>query len=505
LEDTLSHGFGFGLSVISGDIGGAKDDIMGLFGDVFDYFKCTKKARGVYDIINKHMTPVNNELSSVGFGTVDAYDIGSCDRSDNNCGHLDHDACEADKQAISAALEQLNVMQSFIGSLDGLRVLANTVLDPQAEVSADSLPRIALLRSTLGSIDASVVVSLLTKAALLGDVAKDVKQLIALLINKEDVLTNYYKSKLAGQAMVAGQQMFAAKAERANRLARQYGEGSSQHENALVDYNDDALREKCLVMLRYHIEQVQAFKFMALQAYPHLDDTPEALKAEQMTAQDYHDLLVDAHGALIREWSSTLSRSNNCGGSCWSTVEFTLAELHGNTFAVDGKLTVDIAIPEVAAKSHVTFADVHIYLLGLTATATEPFQTSFVKRGSSKLLDSDGKVCPPAILALSVAHPITRNSVQVWEFTHMDTTPAFEFGYETSTSGTSSLCDTDSVYMEYSPYGIWDLSVLKTYVDLSTVYAVRFAFQVLAFHSPCAIVYLCHVSHRLTPGRGRCS
>ena len=97
----------------------------------------------------------------------------------------------------------------------------------------------------------------------------------------------------------------------------------------------------------------------------------------------------------------------------------------------------------------------------------------------------------------------------------MDTTPAFEFGYETSTcemtvhmvdqSGTSDLCDTDSVYMEYSPYGIWDLTVLNTYVDLSTVYAVRFAFQVLVFHSPRAIVYLCHVGHRLTPCRVRCS
>ena len=64
---------------------------------------------------------------------------------------------------------------------------------------------------------------------------------------------------------------------------------------------------------------------------------------------------------------------------------------------------------------------------------------------------------------------------------------------------------TDSVYMEYSPYGIWDLTVLNTYVDLSTVYAVRFAFQVLAFHSPRAIVHLCHVGHRLTPCRVCCS
>ena len=90
----------------------------------------------------------------------------------------------------------------------------------------------------------------------------------------------------------------------------------------------------------------------------------------------------------------------------------------------------------------------------------------FSKRGSSQVMDNDGKV---------------------WSFTHMATTPPFRFGYEPDSceattrplggSGGNNLCDLHSVYVKYPPYGVWDLRVVNwESIDLSAVTAVRFSF-----------------------------
>jgi hypothetical protein len=189
------------------------------------------------------------------------------------------------------------------------------------------------------------------------------------------------------------------------------------------------------------------------------------------------------------EWASALGRSNNCGGACWSMVEFSLAELPGNNFAADRTLTVNIAIPAAVSYSDVTFSDARIYLIGLDTT--EDFTIKFVKRGTSKLLDGDGKVwrrpARRSHACLERCLRRVRSVRQVWTFTHMDTTPAFRFGYHTDTceptvhlvagSRGAQLCDTDSTYMSYSPYGLWNLEILGDALDLSAVTAVRFAFQ----------------------------
>jgi hypothetical protein len=390
----------------------------------------------------------------------DLFDFVRTDLEGGDCGRLDKAQCDADKAAIRAAAGQLQDLKSFLDSLDGLAALCNAVLDPGAEVSVADLPKVALLKSSLGTIGASTSIHIFSEAATLGDVGTDVAQLVALLTSKLEMLTNYYKAKLASQDTAVRGQLFAQEAQRATDLAA----GSAAKSAVLAEYYKSHLFEQCFVALRYHIQQVQSFEFMALQKYDLLDTLLTALKAEQKTPQEYKTLLDDAHFALKSEWASILGESNNCGGTCWSTVEFPLAELPGNTMAADGTLTVDIAIPAAVSYSDVTFSDARIYLVGLDTT--EDFTIKFVKRGTSKLVDSDAKV---------------------WAFTHMPTTPAFLFGYHTDTCDETvhlvagekkpDLCDTDSLYMSYSPYGLWDLEVLG-HAELSTVTAVRFAFQV---------------------------
>ena len=109
------------------------------------------------------MSFVNASLSGAGLGTVDAYDIAGCDLKHLDCGRLDAAACDKDKAKVRAGLEQLADVRKFVGSVGGLAALTNAVLDPAAAVSAADLPRVALLRATLGSIDASVGVSLFTE------------------------------------------------------------------------------------------------------------------------------------------------------------------------------------------------------------------------------------------------------------------------------------------------------------------------------------------------------
>jgi hypothetical protein len=109
-----------------------------------------------------------------------------------------------------------------------------------------------------------------------------------------------------------------------------------------------------------------------------------------------------------------------------------LSPPQGNTLAADRTLTVDIPIPDSVSYAHTTFNDAHVYLVGLATT--EELTIQFVKRGTSKLLDRNGKV---------------------WTFTHMDTDPKFRFGYHTDTCGPTvqvvaakggvALCDTNSV------------------------------------------------------------
>ena len=76
--------------------------------------------------------------------------------------------------------------------------------------------------------------------------------------------------------------------------------------------------------------------------------------------------------------------------------------------AADRTLTVDIAIPAAAGYAHTTFNDARVYLLGLATTAQVTVE--FVKRGTSKLLDLNGKVPPPARSATqSTPHLAGRN------------------------------------------------------------------------------------------------
>ena len=442
------------------------DAVLALGSDVFNYFKCSKTAIHVYDSINAHLSSVNDGLSNAGLGTLDAYDIGSCDLDHLDCGHLDEEACDADKNEVRSALTHLNDLRGFLANIGGLAALANTVLDPDADVSPEDLPRVALMRSTLGSIDASVTVSLFTKAAMLGDVATDVPQLVELIEAKLDMLTNFYKAKLDWQVATVTTNIFAAQAARAQALATASGD-SEEETVALAEYFEGTILQNCFVALVYLVQQTQAFQFMSLQKDSGIDQLLVKLRQERQEPAAYKTLVMDAHNELLTKWQAVLGESNNCGGETWGSVDFELAQMPGNSFAADGTLTVDIGIPPHNGYSHVTFSDAKVYLVGLSIST--PVTVELVKAGSSKMLDSEGSV---------------------WEFTHMKTTPPFNFGYEPSTCGStvtvagasgSNLClstDSSSVYMKMSPHGVWNLAAIGVQrPDLATVTAIRFAFK----------------------------
>ena len=62
-------------------------------------------------------------------------------------------------------------------------------------------------------------------------------------------------------------------------------------------------------------------------------------------------------------------------------------------FTLPNGPVVDIAIPAAASYAHTTFNDARVYLVGLATTAQVTVE--FVKRGTSKLLDRNGKVPAP--------------------------------------------------------------------------------------------------------------
>jgi len=112
----------------------------------------------------------------------------------------------------------------------------------------------------------------------------------------------------------------------------------------------------------------------------------------------------------------------------------------------------------------VTFSDVRVFLVGLQMGSGNVLLTA-TKGGTSVFLDSSG---------------------DEWHFTHQETNPPFEFQYDGSgscrvlSSSDSRLTSAgrDDIYVHYSPYGPWSISVdLNTGLDLSSVTAIRFEFN----------------------------
>ena len=394
---------------------------------------------------------------------MDAVTYGMEVHADQGCGHLNQQECDDLDAQIDAATAQLRNVRDCLESLDGLMRFNNLVLNEHATVTAADLPKVSLLRASLGQIDASVAVQVFANAATLGAVATDVTQLVALIQSKFDVVTNYYKAKLSSQDSAAQQTRFQHRADRAQALALQ----SQAHLAALGTYLDVQLRSKCFLLLQYLIQQTQAYEYMALATDHNIVQILQQLAAQKVTVQDYAQLLNDAHSKLTQKWERTLVAANNCGGETWSSTEFLFSDLAGNTFQDDGHLTVSIGIPEQVGYSHVTFQDVRVYILGVQVDA--PVTITFIKRGVSKFLDETGKE---------------------WTFTHQDTNPAFNSGYEyrgTScditawpahgASGSLFCADMHSVYMKYSPYGVWDVQVDDRSLDFSAATGIRFAFK----------------------------
>jgi hypothetical protein len=113
------------------------------------------------------------------------------DPFDLDCGHLDAAACQADKESIARAKEQLQNVQQILGSLTDLVQFSTTlaVMDGPAITVAD-IPHIAMQRASLGTIDAGVANELFANAATRTDVAPDVVQLVSLVSSKLDMMAN---------------------------------------------------------------------------------------------------------------------------------------------------------------------------------------------------------------------------------------------------------------------------------------------------------------------------
>ena len=222
---------------------------------------------------------------------TDAVTYGSEVHADHGCGHLNQQECDDLNAQIDAATEQLRNVRDCLGSLDGLMRFNDIVLDERVRVTASDLPKISLLRASLGQIDASVTVQVFANAATLGSVATDVSQLVALIQSKFDVVTNYYKAKLSSQDAASQRTSFQHQAERAQALAQQ----SEARISALETYLDVQLRSKCFVLLQYLIQQTQAYEYMALASDHNIVQTLQQLAVQKITVHDYAQLLADAH------------------------------------------------------------------------------------------------------------------------------------------------------------------------------------------------------------------
>jgi hypothetical protein len=342
--------------------------------------------------------------------------------------------------------------------------LSAIAMSPQAgTVDPAQLPKVALLRTNVRSIDVSVGAAIFLDAAPAAHVKADVGQLVSLLLSKLDILSNWYKSKLASQDAAMRRAIQTHQANRAKQLVSQ----SVKQNQALVDLYDTHLRDKCYIAFRFLRQQSQALSYLTLKHDTAFESTMARLRQNRMSIRQYHSLLKKTYLSLLRRWSDTAAGTNNCGGHCWSSVDYSLATLsQGATFSASGHATIAIDMPVNVGYSHVTFSDVRVFLLGVDGQAQSTVTVNFFKVGESLFLDSQG---------------------QRWTFTHQATKPAFGFSYDVAScqltesvvkaADGSNICNTNSLYMKYSPYGVWKIQVRGSKQGLSSVTGIRFAFQ----------------------------
>merc|ERR1719183_1212853 len=190
------------------------------------------------------------------------------------------------------------------------------------------------------------MVSLFQDASSLDNVGETVAQLVSLTQSKFDMMASFYKAKLSAQNVAVRRQMLKAQAQRASAQA----DGSAENLRALEEYYDIHLRDQCYTALLFLIQQIQAYEYAALTDYPD-KNLMSSLREQRLDPQIYVDALGDAHRALTQTWDAELAQVTNCGGKCWSNVDFLLSELPGNSFATDGTLDVSIEIPASAGYS----------------------------------------------------------------------------------------------------------------------------------------------------------
>lgn len=485
---SLGQGAFSGASAVVGD-DSVQGAALGLTGSVMDFFHCRKEVKqlcgaqtvGVPGVsfLQMEVQPCETAFevggTFLGGGASSLADHVSCDVGPECCwdGALIEDTgcmglaqCDADQQEIREAMQELDETRAFIASLGGLAQLSGLVLDPGATVDVHSLPNLALLKSTLNSIDATTTMQIFRSAAgddQLESLVPSLERLIELLRSKLEMLTNFYKSKLEAQSAQMRQEMLQQQAQR----YRQSIEQGAEDARLKHDYLDGRVREKCYVALQYLIQQTQALEFAALEKHEPLNDLLTSLQQSRLEPEFYVSALQDYREGLESAILTLLSQSNHCGGVCSSAVDFELSQIPGNTFAVDGSLTVTIEIPEHVAFHHVSFSDVAVYLLGLPDAVSLPPVIDFGKEGTSSFLDENG---------------------ELWRFTHLPTTPPFNSRYDPRTCQRtrrqvggyqgSSLCDLNSVYMRYSPYGIWNIEVSGLPpAALRAIHTVRFVFS----------------------------
>eukprot|EP01045_Picozoa_sp_COSAG04_P000107 COSAG04_NODE_2_length_56781_cov_25.092252_31_plen_3914_part_00 len=397
--------------------------------------------------------------------------------TDAVCGDLEPAACTLLIQHIQDTDARLQASNSFVDSTAALLLLNTQVLNA-GEIDAASVPAIDMHFLELDLLKEDVLVSgvrsAMSKSSQFADYETDARQVVTLLRSKMEQTRELYATVLAKRDDELQRDMLLRRVARAlNRTDAALTVADQKTElSAALDYK---IRTFSLLALGNLRDQAAAYEYLFL-AEAGLDLS--SLQAQRMDGNEVADFVQQTQLQLDEQFVTTAGSFTNCGGECASYTEFQLSEFPSEHARLldSGQFTVTIPLPDSAGYWGVTWTNARVFLIGL---ANEEVGVEARQVGTSVFLDQNGHVRrythqPPA----SSSHGFQNG----W------TNPPLSFAYDgspdgecrafsTMSSGSNCGANMLDTYVQYSPYSTWSLEVDASY-DLSSVYAVRFEFDV---------------------------
>jgi hypothetical protein len=380
-----------------------------------------------------------------------------------DCETLDVDECNAMLEEIADTMESLERARASMGMLQDIMRLNAQLTVHGGTVTAADLPNLACLSMRLDSVDAAFQVQLFHDSAEHESTDIATAQLFSLIQSKVELMADFYNTKLAAQDQAIERDMLQSRAIEASANS----DRAEEYAAAVHNFYEARLHAEQLLAAQMLMCQIRAFEFMFLSTYSRKEIFLSSLRDNRLAPANMLDILVRERSDLTAQWIHEASSNNNCGSSFWSTVEISLADLPGTTFAETGSVTLSIDPPTIPGYSHLVYGNTpRVFLVGLQGEV--PVHLTFWKKGISTMLDEDA---------------------QPWTFTHEQSDPPLVFAYSPidctvvgtagNTATNTNLCNGNAVYMNPSPYGVWRISVdNRDRLDLSTVTSIKFAFNV---------------------------